>query len=168
MAQAKHPSSLNAANIVHFAAWYPDSSHAIAYSTVEPRPNAPGWQANNDLYKVSIGGQPQKILDASSGGVYGWWGMTFAFSPSGRLAYAKPDGIGLVSQDGGYLAPILDIPPLQTHGDWAWNPGISWGADFADALLHRSRAGARAVDGGRFARCLTSRPFPSTTMRPRT
>ena len=127
----KGPSPLNAANIVHFAAWYPDGSHAIAYSTVEPRPNAPGWQANNDLYKVSIGGQPQKILDANSGGVYGWWGMTFAFSPSGRLAYAKPDGIGLVSQDGGYLAPVLAVPPLQTHGDWAWNPGITWGADSA-------------------------------------
>ncbi len=123
------PISLNVSNVVHFAAWYPDGSHAVAYSTVEPRPNAPGWQANNDLYKVSIAGQPQKILDASSGGVYGWWGMTFAFSSSGRLAYAKPDGIGLVSQDGGYLAPLLEIAPLQTHSDWAWNPGLSWSAN---------------------------------------
>jgi resuscitation-promoting factor RpfB len=125
------PTSLNASNIVHFAAWYPGGSNAVAYSTVEPRANAPGWQANNDLYKVTIGGQPQKILDASSGGVYGWWGMTFAFAPNGRLAYSKPDGIGLVSQDGGYLAPLLEIQPFQTHADWAWNPGLSWGADSA-------------------------------------
>lgn len=123
------PTSLNAANIVHFAAWYPGSSNAIAYSTVEPRGTAPGWQANNDLYRVTIGGQPRRILDARSGGVYGWWGMSFAFSPNGRLAYSKPDGIGLVSQDGGYLAPLQEIVPLQTHGDWAWTTPLAWGSD---------------------------------------
>lgn len=123
------PISLNAANIVHFAAWYPNSSSTVAFSTVEPRGNAPGWQANNDLYKVNVGGQPQKILDARSGGIYGWWGMSFAFSPEGRLAYSQPDGIGLVSQDGGYLAPLFQVTPLQTHSDWAWTPGISWGGD---------------------------------------
>ena len=151
MAQAKDPSRLTRRTSFTLRRGIRIRSHAIAYSTVEPRPNAPGWQANNDLYKVIIGGKPQKILDASSGGVYGWWGMTFAFSPSGRLAYAKPDGIGLVSQDGGYLAPILDISPLQTHGDWAWNPGITLGRRFADALLHGSCASAGAGNGGRFA-----------------
>lgn len=55
--------------------------------------------------------------------------MSFAFSPDGRLAYTRPDSIGLVSQDGGYLAPLLKITPLQTHSDWAWIPGISWGGD---------------------------------------
>lgn len=124
-----NPIWLKAANVVHFAAWYPSSSNAVAYSTVEPRGTAPGWQANNDLYKVGLGGEPQKILDASNGGVYGWWGMSFAFSPDGRLAYARPDGIGLVSQDGGYLAPLIKITPLQTHSDWAWAPGIAWGGD---------------------------------------
>lgn len=124
-----NPIWLNAANVVHFAAWSPTAANTVYFSTVEPRGTVPGWQANNDLYKVGIGGQPQKVLDASSGGVYGWWGTTFAFSPEGRLAYARPDGIGLVSQDGGYLAPLLDITPLQTHSDWAWIPGISWGGD---------------------------------------
>lgn len=123
------PIWLDAANVVHFAAWVPNARNTVAYSTVEPRGTAPGWQANNDLYKVSIGGQPQKILDANSGGVYGWWGLSFAFSSEGRLAYARPDSIGLVSQDGGYLAPLLDVTPLQTHSDWAWTPGISWGGD---------------------------------------
>ncbi len=122
------PIWLKAANVVHFAAWYPSGS-AVAYSTVEPRNTSPGWQANNDLYKISIGGEPQKVLDASSGGVYGWWGMSFAFSSEGRLAYSRPDGIGLVSQDGGYLAPLVQITPLQTHSDWAWTPGIAWGGD---------------------------------------
>jgi len=124
-----NPIWLKATNVIHFAAWFPNATNTVAFSTVEPRGTAPGWQANNDLYKVTIGGQPQKILDANSGGVYGWWGISFAFSPDGRLAYARPDSIGLVSQGGGYLSPLLDITPLQTHSDWAWTPGISWGGD---------------------------------------
>jgi hypothetical protein len=123
------PIDLNVSNVVRFAEWIPNAANTIAYSTVEPRGTAPGWQANNDLYKIQIGGTPVKILEANSGGVYGWWGMSFAFSPDGRLAYARPDGVGLVSQDGGYLSPLLDITPLQTHSDWAWIPGISWGGD---------------------------------------
>jgi hypothetical protein len=74
-------------------------------------------------------GAKAKVLDASSGGVYGWWGMTFAFSAEGRLAYARPDGIGLVDLDGKYLKPLLSITPFNTHGDWAWLPSLTWGAD---------------------------------------
>jgi len=123
------PFSTGLANIVHFADWIP-GTNSIAYSTVEPRSTAPGWQANNDLSRYSITtGEKRKILDASSGGVYGWWGMTFAFAPDGRLAYARPDGIVLVDIDGKYLKPLLDITPLNTHSDWAWLPSIAWGAD---------------------------------------
>jgi len=123
------PIYLQASNVVHFAAWIP-GTNSVAYSTVEPRSTSPGWQANNDLYRVSItGGGPRKLLDANSGGVYGWWGMSFAYSADGRLAYARPDEIGLVDQDGGYLKPLLDITPLNTHSDWAWIPPIIWGAD---------------------------------------
>ena len=123
------PIFLNAQNIVHFAAWIPNGGNMIAYSTVEPRTTAPGWQANNDLYEVNLNGSPRKILDSSSGGVYGWWGMSFAVSPDGSIAYARPDGIGMVNISGGYLAPLLDITPLQTHSDWAWVPGLSFGGD---------------------------------------
>lgn len=123
------PFSTGLANIVHFADWIP-GTNSIAYSTVEPRSTAPGWQANNDLSRYSITtGEKRRILDASSGGVYGWWGMTFAFSTDGRLAYARPDGIGTVDLDGKYLKPLLSITPLNTHSDWAWLPSIAWGAD---------------------------------------
>jgi resuscitation-promoting factor RpfB len=123
------PFSTGLSNIVHFADWIP-GTNSIAYSTVEPRSTAPGWQANNDLARYSIStGEKRKILDASNGGVYGWWGMTFAFSAEGRLAYAQPDGIGLVDIDGKYLKPLLNITPLNTHSDWAWLPSIAWGAD---------------------------------------
>ena len=123
------PFSTGISNVVHFADWIPNTS-SIAYSTVEPRAAAPGWQANNDLYRYSIStGERRKILEPSSGGVYGWWGMTFAFSTEGRLAYARPDGIGLVDLDGKYLKPLISITPLNTHSDWAWLPSIAWGAD---------------------------------------
>ncbi len=123
------PFSTGISNVVHFADWIPGTG-SIAYSTVEPRATAPGWQANNDLYRYSIStGEKRKILDASAGGIYGWWGMTFAFAPDGRLAYARPDGIGLVNLDDKALRPLLDIVPLNTHSDWAWLPSLSWGAD---------------------------------------
>lgn len=123
------PIYLQASNIVHFAAWIP-GTNSVAYSTVEPRGTAPGWQANNDLYRVSItNGTPRRLITANNGGVYGWWGMTYAFAPDGRLAYARPDGIGLVDQDGGYLKPLMGITPLNTHSDWAWIPPLVWGPD---------------------------------------
>jgi hypothetical protein len=138
-----NPIFLQASNVVHFAAWIP-GTNSVAYSTVEPRSAAPGWQANNDLYRVSItGGTPRRLLNANSGGVYGWWGMSFAFAPDGRLAYSRPDGIGLVDQDGGYLKPILGITPLNTHSDWAWIPPIAWGAD-GNSLYYVSHAPAPA------------------------
>ncbi|MBK8784181.1 MAG: G5 domain-containing protein [Anaerolineales bacterium] len=136
--------SLQAKNVVHFASWIP-GTNSVAYSTVEPRSAAPGWQANNDLYRISItgGSSPRKLLSANSGGVYGWWGMSFAYSPSGVLAYSRPDGIGLVDQDGGYLKPLLEITPLNTHSDWAWIPPITWGTD-GNSLYFVSHAPAPA------------------------
>ena len=123
------PFATGISNVVHFADWIP-GTNSIAYSTVEPRSTAPGWQANNDLHRYSVTtGARAKVLDASSGGVYGWWGMTFAFSAEGRLAYARPDGIGLVDLDGKYLKPLLSITPFNTHSDWAWLPSMAWGAD---------------------------------------
>ncbi|MFN8382399.1 MAG: G5 domain-containing protein [Anaerolineales bacterium] len=135
--------SLQAKNVVHFASWIP-GTNSVAYSTVEPRSAAPGWQANNDLYRVSItGGSPRKLLSANSGGVYGWWGMSFSYSPSGVLAYSRPDGIGLVDQDGGYLKPLLEITPLNTHSDWAWIPPLVWSTD-GNSLYFVSHAPAPA------------------------
>jgi len=135
--------SLQARNVVHFTAWIP-GSNSVAYSTVEPRSAAPGWQANNDLYRVSLtGGTPQRLLNTNSGGVYGWWGMSFAYSPQGVLAYARPDEIGLVDQDKHYLKPLLQITPLNTHSDWAWIPPLTWGAD-GESLYFVSHAAAPA------------------------
>jgi len=126
------PFNLGVKNVVHSAVWTPSSAN-VAYTTVEPRSTAPGWQANNDVYKVVIGdgwaGTPQRIVEANSGGVYGWWGLELHYSPEGILSYARADEVGLVDQQAGEFKPLLEITPLQTHSDWAWVPGMTWGAD---------------------------------------
>jgi hypothetical protein len=127
-----NPFNLGIKNVVHSAIWTPSSAN-VAYTTVEPRSTAPGWQANNDVYKIVIGngwaGTPQRIVEANSGGVYGWWGLELHYSPEGILSYARADEVGLVDQQNGELKPLLEITPLQTHSDWAWVPGMTWGAD---------------------------------------
>jgi hypothetical protein len=133
------PFNTGIVNVVHFADWIPNTG-SFAYSTVEPRGTAPGWQANNDLLRYSIStGERRKIIEPNSGGVYGWWGMNFAFSPDGRLAYARPDGIGTVDLDGKALKPLISITPFNTHSDWAWLPSIAWGAD-GKTLYYTSHA----------------------------
>lgn len=130
----KDPLKLGVSNVVHFAGWRPNGGTRIYYSTVEPRAAAPGWQANNDLYQVSFSAgwstNPKEIIEANAGGIYGWWGVNFMWSPNGReLAYARPDGIGIVNISEGKFEPLLDITELSTHSDWAWIPGFTWGGD---------------------------------------
>lgn len=125
---------LQVSDVIHFAGWSP-RLNALAYSTVEPRPTAPGWQANNDLYMVNIsqsGGLGEKALqlEANSGGVYGWWGMDFAWGLDGlQLAYTRPDGVGLLDIRLDEVRSLMEIVPFQTGSDWAWVPGIGWGPD---------------------------------------
>ena len=127
--------NLKVNNVVHFADWVPNSVLRIAYSTVEPREAAPGWQANNDLILLNFSAngwlsKPVKALEASTGGVYGWWGTNFIWSPNGsELAYARPDGIGMVDTHAGATSSLIEINPYQTFGDWAWVPGASWSPD---------------------------------------
>ena len=129
--------NLKTSNVIHFADWDPTtvSTLRVLYSRVEPRAAPPGWQANNDLYRMVVGtngnlGVREKIIDANTGGVYGWWGTDYVWSPSGNLlAYSRPDGMGIVSFKNKTLMPLLDITPLQTRSDWALIPGLAWGAD---------------------------------------
>lgn len=129
------PINLRTSNVIHFADFDPLASLTILYSTVEPRAAAPGWQANNDLYRMKFGangnlGVREKIVEANTGGVYGWWGTDFFWSPTGNLlAYSRPDGMGIVSFREKRLLPLLDITPLQTRSDWALIPPVGWGAD---------------------------------------
>jgi hypothetical protein len=127
--------NLQARNVISFADWMPDQAQAVLYSTVEPRSAAPGWQANNDLDRVvfTTAGNlspVEEILAPNSGGLYGWWGTHFEFSPDHEsLLYARPDSIGLVDMEKGELTPLLGITPYQTRSNWAWVPGVAWSPD---------------------------------------
>lgn len=127
---------LKVQNVIHFAAWLPDGKNdQVAFSTVEPRSTAPGWQANNDLNVINFSesgwvSRWKVYVDPNSGGVYGWWGTDYSISPDGQqVAYVRPDGIGFVNMEDGSLNPLMDIIPVQTGGDWAWVPGMSWSPD---------------------------------------
>lgn len=143
------PINLRVSNVVNFADWVPGTTNTLVYSTVEPRSTAPGWQANNDLFILSYTNQGvilrnESIIAANTGGIYGWWGTSYAWSPDGEwLAYARPDGIGLVNFDDNTLTPLLDIIPLQTRGDWAWVPGLGWAPDesILYTVVHAPQAG---------------------------
>lgn len=141
-------------NVIHFADFAPGSNSKIYFSTVEPRPTAPGWQANNDLLSLTFADtgwttQWVTVIEANSGGVYGWWGTEYQWSPDGRwLAYARPDSIGFVDYKTGQITETLDILPLQTFGDWAWVPGIAWGPDgnVLYATEHSAPEGSSAAE----------------------
>jgi hypothetical protein len=151
------PVDTKISNVVHFAGWMPGEANTILYSTVEPRLAPPGWQANNDLYKATFylaGGttKPKKLIESNAGGIYGWWGTTYAWSPnSAKLAYARPDGIGFVDENG-KLIPLLDVTPFNTHGDWAWIPGLAWGADSATlyVVTHAPSGGLASAEESPF------------------
>jgi resuscitation-promoting factor RpfB len=125
-------------NVIHFADWIPGSSSLkVAYSTVEPREIAPGWQANNDLQTITINPNgivlnQREIIEANSGGIYGWWGTNFSWSSDGEyLAFTRPDSIGVVDLENGEFIDLIDLIPLQTRSDWAWVPGLGWSPDSA-------------------------------------
>jgi resuscitation-promoting factor RpfB len=145
---------LQARNVIHFAAWVPNYNLRVAYSTVEPRATAPGWQANNDLYVINFSvtgwiSRPLEVIESNAGGVYGWWGTNYSWSPNGsQLAFTRPDGIGLVDFETNSLQKLYDVTPYQTFGDWAWVPGLAWSPDgnFLFSVAHGSEQAGTGVE----------------------
>jgi hypothetical protein len=130
------PRDLKVRNVVHFADWSPlTPSTEIAYSTVEPRLAAPGWQANNDLRILTLAASGRvlkdiELLPPNAGGQYGWWGTDFAWAQDGiHIAFARADAIGVIDLREPTIEFQRAIVPYQTGGDWAWVPGIAWGQD---------------------------------------
>lgn len=133
-AEEPQPLALGVYDVVHFAAFAPGHPNIVYYSTVEPRPGPPGWQANNDLWQVTLyeagPGRPLQVVEANAGGIYGWWGTTFAWDATGEhLAFARPDAVGEVDLVTGTLRLWLRLTPYQTRADWAWVPGVAWSPD---------------------------------------
>jgi len=146
--QAK-PIDTTITNVVHFAEWIPNETYAIACSTVEARETAPGWQANNDLSIIRLTAEGnlanvESLIETNAGGIYGWWGTSYSISPSGnKIAYTRPDGIGLVNLADDTLDSLVNILTYQTNSDWAWVPQISWTTDeqFLYAVNHLPTSG---------------------------
>jgi hypothetical protein len=143
-------------NVVHYAEWVPGRENTFAYSTVEPRETAPGWQANNDLHIFTItdtGAKERDFLqvETNSGGIYGWWGTSYKWSPDGsRLAYSRPDSIGLVNFVSGQLVSLLDFEPYQPKTDWAWVPGIEWSRDGSAIYTVQKSVNSTSNDSGEY------------------
>jgi resuscitation-promoting factor RpfB len=133
--EGSKPVNLKVDDVVNFAGWVPGKGLSIVYSTVEPVTTSPGWQANNDLQMLIFSAtgaiaKQETIIETNAGGLYGWWGSSFAWSPDGTLlAYTRPDGVGLVNLETKTLETLATITPFRTGSDWAWVPGISWAPD---------------------------------------
>lgn len=135
------PQELSLLNNILYAEWVPNEPYTFSYSAAEARSTAPGWQAFNDLWIMKVdpsSGQilsPRKIVEPSAGGVYGWWGTDFHWSPDGsRLAWSRADSIGLLDLETGEFEPLLQFPVYATFQDWVWQPSIAWSPDNAILL----------------------------------
>lgn len=148
------PIDLHVSNVIHYAGWVPEKGLTITYSTVEPRETSPGWQANNDLQQLTFSatgaiGEQETILSTNMGGIYGWWGTSFAWSEDGtRLAYARPDEVGLVDLEQKTQIPLATLLPFQTGSTWAWVPGIDWSInnDVLYLVTHAPKAGLESEE----------------------
>jgi hypothetical protein len=163
---------LNVENAL-YAEWVPgEEERAFLYSTAEPRPSFPGWQANNDLWRARISAtgvvaRKEQMLEASSGGIYGWYGTNFSLGPDGdSLAWAQSDAVGTLtsleldeqtagsgSADEGppdaYLrATLLEFSPATLFEDVVWRPGVSWSPDgeFIATTTHSLPLGEEAPE----------------------
>jgi hypothetical protein len=119
-----------------YAEWVPQNADTISYSTAEPRETAPGWQALNDLWVMRIDTATgdaitaERIVEPSAGGLYGWWGTRFQWSPDGtEVACVRADSVGIVDIESGQCIPLLNYAWLDTSGDWSWRATLSWSPD---------------------------------------
>jgi len=121
---------------VLFAAWRPGASNEIAYSTGERSLGASGWKALNNLWLMVFDLESgrtlaiEEVLPESGGGVYGWWGKNFAWSPRGdKMAWVQADAFGLVDFENKRLTPLMQHAVFHTAGDWVWFSPLSWSID---------------------------------------
>ncbi len=168
------PVRLDLENIL-FADWVPGVERTIVYSTAEPRSSFPGWQANNDLWRAQIsatGGimQREQLLEASSGGIYGWYGTTYTFAPDGvTIAWAQPDAVGVLLPEYGAADEAAEddeeaeSPTMLPTGytrltiavfapwnayDFIWVPTPAWAPDSLvfSAATHGEPIGSEAAE----------------------
>jgi hypothetical protein len=150
-AAAAEPVQLEAEGVL-WADWEPEcqvtpagTGCRVAYATGTPAEGSPGWKAENDLWIARprpgdgrLLGR-RRIVEPSAGGAYGWWGTTYAWSPTGSvLAYARADEVGVVRAYDGAQTALARFPPYRTYAPWVWAPTVSWSPEgkFIVTTLH--------------------------------
>lgn len=142
--------SLRIENVL-WAGWDPAAINPprFAYTTARSTTLPPGWEANNDLWLMSLPSAdgttaPVRLVETYPA-AYGWWGGNYAWSPDGQaLAFAFADQIGLLAMPAADTFTgeenITALPEPQrtvlhsftaydTGADWAWVSPLSWSAD---------------------------------------
>jgi hypothetical protein len=132
------PVRLTALDNVLSAEWKPGEPFTFSYSTLQPRDQAPGFQALNDVNTARLDSRTGKLLKVKvevksrPTGVYGLWGTKFKWSPDGaNLAWAQADGAGIVDFKAGAFKKLFDFKVYSTtlSRNWVWMPNLSWSAD---------------------------------------
>lgn len=121
----------------------------FAYTTARSTTLPPGWEANNDLWLMSLPAgdgafAPVRLIETYPA-AYSWWGGNYAWSPDGQsIAFAFADQVGLLTMPAaGAITGAEDLTALpepqrtvlrtfaayDTGADWAWIPPLSWSAD---------------------------------------
>lgn len=120
---------------VLWAEWIPNREYTLSYSTSEVRDFFPFWRAFNNVWTLQIDPttgrslNPVAVVDESSGGLDGWWGTVYKWSPDGEtLAWVRADGTGIVSEEGN-LEPLTNYAIFQTSQNWSWRASVSWSPD---------------------------------------
>jgi len=115
------------------AHWIPDLDSTISYSTGESSETAPGWRAFNDLWAMRIDPitgealRVEQVVEASSFGLYSWWGTEFYWSPNGEnLGWVRADSAGLVDINTGEFNTLIEYPVFNTRQSWSWRATLSW------------------------------------------
>ena len=121
---------------VLFAEWRPRTNNEIAYSTGESSVGTAGWKALNNLWLMGIdleSGRTLSIEEAvpeSAGGLYGWWGTHFSWSPNGdKMAWVRADGLGLVDFEQKRLKSLVTYAVFHSSATWVWLSPVSWSFD---------------------------------------
>lgn len=124
---------------VLFAEWAPGRVNTISYSTAQASDVAPGWNAYNDFWLARIDINSGEILNLtevlprSTGGLNGWWGTRFQWSPNGdNVAWIRANSIGLIDFENNDIGQPLVSYPLLVVGsgsDWSWRTTVSWSPD---------------------------------------
>jgi Tol biopolymer transport system component len=127
---------------VIFAEWSPDGD-MIAYSTATTSSGPPGWRAANDVwiagFRAGTLSAPEKILEPATGGMFGWWGANYFWSPDGKsIAIGSTDSIAVVDLKTRKRSELASFSAYNTFSNWAWTPTVAWTPDskFVVTVIH--------------------------------